>query len=242
MYEEELAFALQLADRADQISLDLFTRGGFAVRHKADDTPVTEADERIEETIREALGERFPNDAVLGEEGGAAGTGSRVWVVDPIDGTKNFTDGLPIWGTLIALQVDGVGVVGVVSAPALRERWDAAAGMGARCNGGQIHVSTTTELDSSFVTYGDLERWVGCPDRDQFFELAAQVRRTRGVGDFWAHLLVARGNADICVERELRIWDWAACDVIVREAGGSVTTVLSTNGLLHGNVVSRFRD
>lgn len=250
-FEDELAFALELADLADDISLDLYASGSFEVHRKADSTPVTEADLRIEAMIRRELARVYPHDAILGEEEGATGDSERVWIVDPIDGTKNFTDGVPIWGTLIALQVGGTGVVGVASAPALRERWDAAIGEGARWNGESIQVSDITDMSEAFITYGDLERWLESEDDDVFLALARECRRTRGVGDFWAHLLVASGSADACVERELRTWDWAALDVIVREAGGQFTTllggslrdrgtVLSSNGALHPELVARF--
>ncbi|MEX0992174.1 MAG: inositol monophosphatase family protein [Actinomycetota bacterium] len=250
MYEPELAFANELADRADEIALGIFG-GEFEVRRKADQTPVTDADLAIEAMAREAITERFPGDAILGEEGGLAGEeGGREWVIDPIDGTKNFADGIQIWGTLIALMDEGTPVVGVASAPALTERYAAARGAGARLNGEPIHVSTSDDLGDALLAFGGLEVWVDGDHRETFEDLVQTVRRTRGIGDFWGHMLVARGAADVMIEPELRIWDWAALSPIVREAGGRMSTfaggpledrgsVVTTNGPLHAEMLKR---
>src|SRR5436190_11768418 len=155
MYTEELAFANELADRAADIAMG-FYGGEFEIRQKPDFTPVTEADTSVEAMIREALAKRFPGDAILGEEGGLEGEGDRVWIVDPIDGTKNFADGIPLWGTLIALSVDGRSVAGVASAPAIGERYAGAKGEGATCNGRAIHVSDRTKMSDALVMYGGL--------------------------------------------------------------------------------------
>jgi len=250
VYATELAFANELADRAAEIALGIFG-GEFEVQRKADHTPVTEADLAIEAMVREALAERFPGDAILGEEGGLAGEeGGREWVIDPIDGTKNFADGIQIWGTLIALMESGTPVVGVASAPALGERYEASRGAGARLNGDPIHVSDTSDLSEALLAFGGLEVWVDDDHRDTFADLVQAVRRTRGIGDFWGHMLVARGAADIMIEPELRIWDWAALSPIVAEAGGRMTTfsggpiedrgsVVTTNGPLHDAILKR---
>ncbi len=250
MYDVELAFANELADRAADIALGIFG-GEFEVRHKADHTPVTEADLAIEAMVREAITDRFPGDAILGEEGGLAGEeGGREWVIDPIDGTKNFADGIQIWGTLIALLESGRPVVGVASAPGLSERYEAAAGAGARLNGAPIHVSEDPDLREALLAFGGLEVWVDGEHREAFADLVLTVRRTRGIGDFWGHMLVARGAADIMIEPELRVWDWAALSPIVQEAGGRMTTfagrpledrgsVLTTNGALHKEMLGR---
>lgn len=249
VFEKELAFANELADRAAEIALGFFG-GEFEVRRKADRTPVTEADLQIEAMIRERLSARFPKDAILGEEEGESGYGDRAWIVDPIDGTKNFADGIQIWGTLIGLAVEGRAVVGVASAPALGERYEAAQGSGARLNNIPIHVSAVDDVSEALVAYGGLESWLTSPDASRFTELVAAVRRTRGVGDFWGHMLVARGAADVMVERELRTWDTAALQPIIEEAGGRITTldggalsdrssVLATNALLHDEMVRR---
>jgi histidinol-phosphatase len=254
MYEQELAFANELADRADEISMSLF-RGDFEVMRKPDQTPVTEADLRIEETIRKELAARFPGDAVLGEEGGleAGGESDRVWVIDPIDGTKNFAAQIQIWGTLIALMVGDEPVMGVASAPALGERYTAANGIGATLNGEPISVSDRDDLPEALISFGGLKEWQDGPQAGALTELVRRSGRTRGFGDFWGHMLVARGSADVMVEESLRTWDWAAIAPIVREAGGRITQlegspladragVLTTNGVLHDALVDLFKN
>jgi histidinol-phosphatase len=224
----------------------------FEVRQKADLTPVTDADVRVEARLRELIGARYPQDAVLGEEGGleGAGGGGRVWVIDPIDGTKNFAARIQVWATLIALVADGEPVVGVASAPALGERYAAARGGGATLNGHPIHVSAVQALSDALLSSTSINSFVGSTWERPFIELTADVYRTRGFGDFWGHALVARGSADAMVEVALRTWDWAAVKVIVEEAGGRVTqidgspvadrsSVLATNGLLHDELVAR---
>ena len=249
MFEKELAFANELADRAGEIAMSVFG-GSFEVKQKPDQTPVTEADLRIESMVREGLAERFPADAILGEEEGMAGHAERVWVVDPIDGTKNFADGIQIWGTLIGLAVGGRPVAGVVSAPLLGERYEAAQGSGARMNGDSIHVSKVDALPDALVAYGGLEGWLLGPHKAAFEGIVKEARRTRGLGDFWGHMLVARGTADAMIEPDLRTWDTVAVQAIVEEAGGRVTTfdgksledrssVLTTNGPLHAELTRR---
>ena len=250
MWEEELKFADELADRADEIGMGFF-QGEFEVTRKADHTPVTEADLAIEAMVREMLGERFPDDAILGEEDGMQGESDRVWVIDPIDGTKNFADGIQIWASLISLRVDDRPVVGVVSAPALGERYRAASGLGATLNDEPIHVSDEDKLRHAFLAHGGLWDWLEGPRRDQFLGVIGSVRRTRGLGDFWGHMLVARGAVDIMLEAELRVWDTSAVQVVVEESGGRMTTLegralsdhssaLSTNGILHDELTARF--
>ncbi len=250
MYERELTFAHSLADRAAEIAMG-FYQGEFEVHIKPDSTPVTEADLAVESMIRSRLAEEFPSDAVLGEEHGLVGTGSRVWVVDPIDGTKNFAAGIQIWATLVALLVDGEPVLGLVGAPALGERYGAASGGGATLNGERIHVSDRASLSECLVSHASLDEWRTGPNAAGFAALTAGAARTRGFGDFWGHALVARGAADVMVEAELRTWDWAALAPLVREAGGAVTqldgtrpadrgSVLTTNGAVHDEVVRLF--
>lgn len=249
MYEEELAFANELADRAGEIGLSFF-RGPFEVHEKADRTPVTEADLAIEAAIRAAVRVRYPGDGVLGEEGGEEGDATRRWVVDPIDGTRNFADGVQIWSNLIALEVDGEPVVGVVNLPALDERYEAARGGGARLNGDPIHVSRADRIPRAFVVFAGMDDWRTGEYADGVQALVAEARRNRGFGDAWGHCLVARGSADVMVELELATWDFAALKVIVEEAGGRISqfdgsplahggTVLTTNGTLHDEVVAR---
>jgi histidinol-phosphatase len=249
VFETELAFATELAEEAGRIGMSFF-RGTFDVREKVDKTPVTEADLAIEAMVRRALKERFPDDAVLGEEAGLEGTSERRWIVDPIDGTRNFADSVQVWGTLIALAVDEVPVVGVVNAPALGERYEAAHGSGARMNGEPIHVSRADRVERAFVLHAEIADWIDGPYAAAYLDLLRGARRERGFGDFWGHMLVARGSADAMLEPELATWDWAALWVIVEEAGGRVTTfegeppshgssVLTTNGVLHDELVGR---
>jgi histidinol-phosphatase len=251
MYEEELAFANDLADRAGEIGMSLFGHD-FDVRLKPDRTPVTDADIAIEKMIREAVRERFPGDAVLGEEEGLEGVGSRRWIVDPIDGTKNFADGIQVWANLIALAVDDEPVVAVVNAPALGERYEATKGNGAWLNGTPIRVSRADRVSRAFVVHADVADWLDGPYGTPIRELLRDARRDRGFGDFWGHMLIARGSADVMLEPELATWDYAALQVIVQEAGGRMTTfdaeplehgesVLTTNGVLHDEIVALLR-
>ncbi|MFB3738621.1 MAG: inositol monophosphatase [Candidatus Velamenicoccus archaeovorus] len=251
MLEEELSFANEVADEAARIALSSFGSDP-RVRLKPDRTPVTEADEAIEAMVRERVAARFPGDAILGEEGGGAGDGSRRWIVDPIDGTKNFADGVQLWATLLALEVDGALVLGLVSAPALGERYEAVRDQGARLNGEPIHVSRADRISRAFVCYADVHEWLDDPAGPALLEIVRSSRRNRGFGDFWGHCLVARGAADVMFEPSLSTWDYAACRVIVEEAGGTMTrfdggpvehggSVLTSNGILHDELVARLR-
>ncbi len=251
MYAHELSFALGLADRAAEIGTRVF-RGGVKVTIKVDRSPVTQADTGIEAMVRAQIAAAFPNDRILGEEEGGDATGDgRVWIVDPIDATANFARKIPIWATLIALQVDGEQVVGVVDAPALGERYEAVRGGGAFCNGEPIHVSDITDVTSSQMLFGGLGTWVREPRNEAVLRTFAEARRTRGFGDFWGHMLVARGSAEAMVESDLSLWDYAALVPIVEEAGGRMTTlnggplrhgrsVLTSNGAMHDELIRRF--
>lgn len=252
MYTHELAFAHGLADRAADIGLGLFRREGLVIAEKADRTLVTQADTAIERMVREQIAAAFPDDHVLGEEeGGEHGRDGRVWIVDPVDATANFARGVPIWATLIALHIDGEGVLGVAAAPALGERYAAVRGEGATMNGVPIRVSEIAQVAEAHVLHGGLNHLLDGRWREATLGLILDPWRSRGLGDFWSHMLVARGAAEVMVEPELAIWDWAALQVIVEEAGGRITTfdgeplrhkgsVLSTNGLLHDEVLRRF--
>ena len=249
MYEDELALANEMAEEAGRIALSFF-RGTFDVRMKVDRTPVTEADLAIEKMVRTAIGERYPDDGVLGEEGGSRGSGARRWIVDPIDGTKNFADGIQIWATLIALAVDGNPVLGVVNAAALGERYEGARGRGARMNGEPIQVSRADRVSRASVLHAGLRHWLDGEYGPPLLDLLTESRRERSFGDFWGHMLVARGSADVSFEPELATWDWAAVQVVVEEAGGRMSqfdgsvlahggSVLSTNGVLHDEILAR---
>jgi histidinol-phosphatase len=239
------AFALELADAADALTLARFGGPQPAVR-KHDGTPVTETDRAVEALLRERITATYPQHALLGEEqGGGFDPQAPTWVLDPIDATANYMRGIPIFGTLIAVVAGGRTVVGVASAPALGERWDAASGLGARRNGEPVAVSAVAALADAQVLHGGLEWFRSDP---RLWELLGRItdeaRRTRGFGDFWQHLLVAGGMAEVAFERDLSPWDVAAVECIVTESGGRCTgwdggsvldggDVLSTNGLLH---------
>ena len=268
---DDLALAHALADLADAISLDRYQAQDLVITTKPDNTPVTDADRAVETAIREALATHRQTDGLVGEEFGSdKGTSGRYWVIDPIDGTKNFMRGVPTWATLIALvSVDEAGVeeviVGIASAPALTRRWSAAKGHGAfaRFTPGsidylsedfdssssekKISVSQVAALSDASISYSD---FVGWGDRlEPFQKMLAHAWRTRGIGDFWSHMLVAEGAVDVAIEPSLALWDMAALDIIVREAGGTFTNTagqngpfggsgVSTNGLLHKAVIN----
>ena len=253
---EDLALALQIADAADLITASRYQSLDLLISTKPDNTPVTDADKATEEAIRGILKAQRPDDGVVGEEfGETKSTSSRYWVIDPIDGTKNFMRAVPTWATLIALIEDGEVVVGVASAPALSRRWYAAQGEGSHVifNNGEprkITVSKVSDLKDASITYSDFAGWNG--KRQAFTELIDQAWRSRGFGDFWSHMLVAEGSADIAAEPALALWDMAALDIIVREAGGKFTSLigqsgphhgsaLSTNGVLHQQVLDIFK-
>jgi histidinol-phosphatase len=249
MYAEELAFAHRLAEAADEISARWFADDGLEIRHKADRTLVTAADTEIERTVRDEIAAAFPSDRIMGEElGGTFDGAGRVWIVDPIDGTANFARAIPVWATLIALQVDGELVVGVASAPAMGERYAAARGEGATMNGKRIRTSDIAQMAEAQFLHSQLDALLGGAQRGAILQLLGATVRERGFGDYWGHLLVARGAAEICLEPKLAIWDFAALVPIVEEAGGRITDlkggaprhggpVLTTNAALHDNVL-----
>jgi histidinol-phosphatase len=249
--EDELGFANHLADLAAAVALPLFRRGP-AVRLKEDRTPVTEADLAIEAMVRKEVAQAFPGDAVLGEEEGGELGARRVWIVDPIDGTRNFAAGIQVWGTLVALAVNGEPILGVVAAPALEERYSAVRGQGSTLNGSMIRVSAVGDLAEATICAYRAEDWHALPEAKVLAGLAEEATRVVGFTDFWGHCLVARGAIEAALEPSLRIWDWAALTVLVEEAGGRMTTLeggpcddhgsaLSANGILHPEIAERFR-
>ncbi|MCZ0914251.1 histidinol-phosphatase [Gordonia amicalis] len=257
-YDDDLELALSLADSADALTTDRFGAVDLRVDDKPDLTPVSDADLACETLLRERLAARRPADTVLGEEfGGDATLTGRQWVIDPIDGTKNFVRGVPVWATLIALLVDGVPTVGVVSAPALRRRWWAAGGLGAHtCFDGedarQLSVSGVGDLSASSLAFSSLSGWADRGIRDRFVDLTDQVWRVRGYGDFFNYCLVAEGAVDVAAEPEVSLWDLAPLDILVREAGGRFTALdgtpgpaggsaVASNGLLHDKVLAALR-
>jgi len=253
---DDLALALEMADAADALTLDRFGALDLRVATKPDLTPVTDADESAEELLRASLTAHRPDDSVFGEElGGTPAFTGRQWILDPIDGTKNFVRGVPVWCTLIALLVDGTPVVGVVSAPALGRRWWAGAGEGAFTSFGdakrRISVSGVDDLASASLSFSDLTGWGD--RRSRFLDLTDEVWRVRAYGDFWSHCLVAEGAVDIAIEPDLKPWDLGPLDLLVREAGGTFTnfhgesgphgvSAVSTNGRLHDAVLARLNE
>jgi histidinol-phosphatase len=236
----DLELALELADAADAISLPGF-RSGLVVETKPDLTPVTEADRGVEAELRRLLAAERPGDAILGEEEGTSGEGMRRWILDPIDGTRNYARGVPVWATLLALEDAGVIRLGVVSAPALDRRWWAERGQGAFAGGERLAVSSVARVEDAVLSFAYED---GVPD------LARRAWHVRGLGDFWAHMLVAEGAVDGTVDASgVREWDLASVKVIVEEAGGRFSDfsgapridgqgAITSNGLLHDELLS----
>jgi histidinol-phosphatase len=249
---DDLALAQELADAADVITMARFRATDLRVETKPDMSPVSEADRAVESDMRSRIAEARPGDGVLGEEeGDHVSSSERRWILDPIDGTRAYVRGLPVFASLIALQVDGRIDLGIVSAPGLRRRWWAARGLGAFANGLPIHVSAVTSVADAFISTGDLAHFDSAR-RAAYMALAAQSWNGRALGDFWSHMLVAEGTIDIAVEPLGAVWDYAALQPIVEEAGGRFTdfegvarfdgtTAISTNGLLHDAVVGALR-
>jgi histidinol-phosphatase len=254
---DDLSLALALAGDADLISLDRFTALDLDVTTKPDRTPVTDADKAVERSIRAGITSARPGDSILGEEYGEAGDSPRQWIIDPIDGTSNFLRGVPIWGTLISLAVDGVPHIGVVSSPALGKRWWAATGHGAfaQAHDGepqQLSVSKVASLDAASISYNSLAGWDGVGRLDAAVALTRATWRSRAIGDMWAYMLLAEGALDVVAEFDLKPYDMAALIPIVLEAGGQFTSVtgepgpwngnaLATNGILHDEVLDFLR-
>ena len=250
-YSAELAFALTLADRADAISLSRYQALDLEITTKPDNSPVTDADKAVERAIIDAIATQYPTDGVVGEEFGSSGSKERYWVIDPIDGTKNFLRGVPTWATLIALVENEQVVTSVVSSPALYRRWYATAGDGAFVAEGnsparKLSVSKVSAIKDASIAYSDFQGWGA--RRSAFEKLLDSAWRTRGLGDFWSHMLVAEGAVDVAIEPSLALWDMAALDLIVREAGGRFTSLdgvdgpfgpnaISTNGALHSAIL-----
>ncbi|MGH3544115.1 MAG: histidinol-phosphatase [Mycobacterium sp.] len=258
MTSDDLAVALTLADQADAVTLARFGALDLKVDTKPDLTPVSDADRAVEAGLREALARARPGDSILGEEfGGPTTLAGRQWVIDPIDGTKNFVRGVAVWASLIALLDDGVPQVGVISAPALQRRWWAAtdAGAFATVSGSparRLSVSAVAQLNSASLSFSSLSGWAQLGLRERFLELTDAVWRVRAYGDFLSYCLVAEGGVDIAAEPEVSVWDLAPLDILVREAGGTFTSLdgsggphggnaVATNGLLHDQVLSQLR-
>lgn len=260
-YADDLTLALSLADAADAITMARFEANDLSVESKPDLTPVSDADTAVEKELRSIIAAHHPDDALLGEEfGGDVTFAGRQWVIDPIDGTKNFVRGVPVWATLISLLVDGKPVVGVVSAPALSRRWWAAEGAGAwrlfntpasasieagTTEGGipsagarQLEVSKVSQVEDSSIAISSLTGWAQCGKREQLISLTDSAWRLRGYGDFWSYMLVAEGAVDIAAEPEVSLWDLAALVPIITEAGGQFTALNGEDGPHGGSAVA----
>lgn len=255
-YDDDLRLALILADQVDAITMSRFKALDLMVESKPDSSPVSDADRTAEEVIRAQLGRSRSRDAIVGEEYGTTGHSSRRWIIDPIDGTKNFIRGVPVWATLIALAEDDEIVMSVVSAPALNRRWWAAKGTGAwtgrsLAQATRLRVSGVKDLADASISYSSLTGWRDLGLRDKFIDLTDEVWRTRAYGDFWSYMMVAEGVVDAAMEPELELYDMAALVPIVTEAGGTFTSVdgtvtgpwgpngMASNGLLHNEIVSK---
>ncbi|MBS6413977.1 MAG: inositol monophosphatase family protein [Lawsonella sp.] len=253
-YQDDLRVAWELANIADSITMDRFEADNLKVKAKPDLTPVSDADLAVERAIRTYLNDHCPTDDIVGEEfGGNADYVGRQWVIDPIDGTKNFVRRVPTWATLIALMVDGIPRMCVISAPALQRRWWAAEGAGAyRCSANspakQIHVSEVSELRHASISFSSLIGWKRKNLMDNFINMMNYSWRMRGYGDFFSYCLMAEGAVDVAAEPEVCLWDLAALDILVREAGGRFSSLdgrpgphsgeaVATNALLHDQVL-----
>jgi histidinol-phosphatase len=258
-YSAELAFALTLADRADATSLSRYHALDLEITTKPDNTPVTDADKAVERAIIDAIAAQYPTDGVIGEEFGSTGGKDRYWIIDPIDGTKNFLRGVPTWATLIALVENEKVVTSVVSSPALYRRWYAREGGGSYVLEGsavsaadlqsasrKLSVSKVSAVSDASIAYSDFQGWGA--RRSAFEKLLDSAWRSRGMGDFWSHMLVAEGAVDVAIEPSLALWDMAALDLIVREAGGRFSSLdgidgpfganaISSNGVIHSQIL-----
>ncbi len=253
-YDDDLRFAHVLADAADDITTRRFRALDLHVEAKPDLTPVTDADKAAEDILRNVLRRSRPRDAMLGEEFGREGGGPRCWVIDPIDGTKNYVRGVPVWATLIGLMDGDKVVTGVVSAPALGRRWWATVGTGAwtgrsLTKATRCRVSEVSQLADASFSYSGVGGWAERGMLDGFLGLTRAAWRARAYGDFWSHVLVAEGAVDFSAEPEVKLWDLAALQVIVEEAGGTFTdlagqatpqggSVVCSNGRLHQTVLA----
>lgn len=246
-HHDDLRLCHVLADNADAISMEKFRAVDLEVSTKPDMTWVTEADQAVEQAIRRTLRSARTRDIVLGEENGEQiGTiedATRRWIIDPIDGTSNYVRGVPVWATLIAIAIEDEVVASCVSAPALGRRWWASKGGGAYTgkslmSATRLHVSKVDRIDDASLSYASLGGWEEIGKLESFLALTRRCWRTRGYGDFWSYMLLAEGAVDIAAEPELALWDMAALDPIVREAGGTFTALNGQPGPWHGNALA----
>ena len=244
-----MVFALETALKAGRSTLGYF-RNGAEIEIKADNSPVTAADKHAERLIRESVEMSYPHESILGEEEGATGSGTTRWVIDPIDGTKSFVAGVPLYATLLSFEEEGEPTVGVCYLPALDEMYYAQKGQGAFCNGRPIHVSQTPSLSGSTILCGGHKTLIERNRLDGFLKIVPHTRSTRTWGDAYGHTLVASGRADAMIDPRVNRWDISSMSLIVREAGGTWTDfsgnrqltdeAISSNGLVHQEVLKAF--
>ena len=257
-WQDDLDLAIAMADQGDQVTMGYFKSPDLHVVRKSDNTPVTQADKEAEAVIRRVLAQARPNDTIYAEELGKQESNGRRWIIDPIDGTKNYVRGVPVWATLISLEADHQMVVGVVSAPMLGTRWYAARGQGAyMARQGEapkaIHVSRVDRMEDASMSLSSLTGWKAIGRRERLLDLTDRIWRLRGFGDFWQYMLLAQGAIDLAAEPELDLYDMGALVPIVTEAGGSFTDLagnpgpwggngLASNGLLHKEALDALGD
>jgi histidinol-phosphatase len=244
--------AVEAARRAGQVALNYFDRD-IAVEWKADVSPVTVADRQAEQQLRKTLGEAFPGDGFLGEEyGDTPGTTGFRWVLDPIDGTRSFVRGVPIWATMVGLEYRGEQVAGVIHLPALGQTYHALRGNGAFRDSKRIHVSDVADLSKAHIYYSSLSWFMKAGKKDAFIDLCVRTERQRGFGDFYGFVLVAQGSGELMVEHGVHAWDVAAVVPLIEEAGGRFSDwdgrldiyrpdVLVSNGKLHDVALEMLR-
>ena len=253
---EDLRLAWELADAADEITMARFRAADLVVETKPDMTPVSEADRAVEERVQELLAQRRPQDGLLGEEFGGDGAGGRRWIIDPIDGTKGYVRGMPVWATLLALEEQGEVTAAVVSAPAMGRRWWAARGHGAFTNresaaeqSRPLKVSAIEALEDAQVCYGDVDWYERTGHLEGLLALIRSCWRARGFGEFWQYMLVAEGLAEVASDPSVKLWDLAAPMLVVQESGGRFSDFtgletadggsgLASNGFLHDAALS----
>ena len=248
----DLQLALELADAADEITMARFRAADLVVETKPDMTPVSEADRAVERRVGELVRERRPGDGLIGEEFGGDELGGRRWIIDPIDGTKGYVRGMPVWATLLALEQDGEVTAAVVSAPAMGRRWWAARGHGAFSDSDAarpLRVSAIGRLEDAQVCYGDVDLYERTGRLDGLLALILGCWRARGFGEFWQYMLVAEGVAEVASDPAAKVWDFAAPMLVVQEAGGRFSdftgletagggSALASNGVLHETALS----
>lgn len=241
---DDLQVLAGILNQVDEYTLRRFRADDLQIETKPDMTPVTDADKGAEQIIRSMLGQFRARDAIYGEEGGShKGYSNRRWIIDPIDGTKNYVRGVPVWATLVGLEEDGEIVLGMVSAPALKRRWWAARGLGAFtgkswASAQQIHVSRVGRLEDASFSYSSMGGWSDRGQLRAFMRLAQSCWRTRAYGDFWSYMLLAEGAVDIAAEPDLELYDMAALVPIIEEAGGKFTSLDADPGPWGGNAVA----